>query len=200
MATSEDSITASRLPKLLPHRFLTDTEASLYLDANIAPNRNPIDELSPLLAKGPFWAPAHFARSCVFEEAVECLILERADPDKLTLEMARYRAIGMPENFGLTENNILLRSHNDPQVIDVMEQWWRLFEGNSGRDQLSLPVALWTTGFAVGTFSTDARVNNLRNLFRYRVHKRDEAPTLIKQATKKLRIEARRLQMRKLVF
>lgn len=196
LETSEDSVTASRLAKLLPHRYLTNSECSLYLDANIALTRNPFRELEPLLAERPFWAPAHSARSCIFKEAIECLILERADLDKLTVEMARYRAIGMPENFGMTENNILFRSHNDLRVIDLMEEWWRLFQGNTGRDQLSLPVALWTTGFNVGTLPADAGFS----LFYHRPHKRDEGTDFIKKVTKKLRIEARRLQFRKLEF
>lgn len=200
LETSEDSVTASRLPKLLPHRYLTKSEYSLYLDANIELTRNPFTELQPFFAERPFWAPAHFARSCIFEEALECLVLNRAKPDKLIQEMAKYRAMGMPNNFGMTENNILLRAHHDSRVIDVMEEWWRLFEGNTGRDQLSLPVALWITGFRAGTLPIHARIDKQINLFRYRPHMRDRDIGFTEKAMKKLRIESRRLKLRNLKF
>ena len=58
---------------------------------------------------------------------------------------------GMPRHWGLAETNILARKHNDPQIVDLDELWWRLLlESGGSRDQLVFTPALHTLGMEPG--------------------------------------------------
>ena len=53
----------------------------------------------------------------------------------------RYKLhrMGMPENYGLMENNLILRKHNDSFVKKISNDWWNAFShGIAKRDQLYL--------------------------------------------------------------
>lgn len=56
---------------------------------------------------------------------------------------------GFPEHYGLGENNILYRRHNEPALVRVMEDWWYFLENYSRRDQLSFVYVLWKNGFDI---------------------------------------------------
>ena len=193
-------IAASRMPKILPHRFLSDSDASLYIDANIRINKNPAEHLLPLLKNTYFWAPRHFARDCIFEEAKECMVLDRASALRVVPEMSRYRALGMPAHAGMTENNILLRAHKHAHVIKTMEAWWSLYEQGCGRDQLSLPVALMQSGGEVSHLDAGSRAGGSDAILTHQHHERDISMSLLDRITQKLLISWRRLKYRTLVF
>ena len=42
-----------------------------------------------------------------------------------------------PEHYGLSENNILIRNHKNPNLIKFMKKWWKIVKKGSKRDQLS---------------------------------------------------------------
>ena len=188
------SIKASRKPKILPHQFLTHSEASLYIDANIRINKNPAQYFLPLLETASFWAPKHFARDCIFEEARECVILGRALASEAISEVRRYHDLKMPPNAGLSENNVLLRAHNNETVIRAMEMWWSLYEQGCGRDQLSLPVALRQARASIYYLDASSRNESDEAILTHHHHKRDVNRSLLERIVKKLEILARRLK------
>lgn len=198
--THLEHVAASRMPKILPHRFLSDSDASLYIDANIRINKNPAEYFLPLLEEAHFWAPKHFARDCIFDEAKECVVLGRASVSSIIAEMHRYRSLGMPANAGMTENNILLRAHNHERVVDTMEAWWSFYEQGGGRDQLSLPVALMQSGGAVSHLETGSRAKGSGAILIHQHHERDMSRSLLNRILQKLLISWRRLQYRNMAF
>lgn len=193
-------VAASRMPKILPHRFLTDSDASLYIDANIRINRNPAEHFLPLLEDAHFWAPKHFARDCIFDEAIECVVLGRASASSVATEMRRYRLLGMPAHAGMTENNILLRAHNHEHIVETMEAWWSLYERGCGRDQLSLPVALMQSGGAVYHLEAGSREGGSDAILTHLHHERDTSKSLLDRIMQKLLISWRRLKYRTAAF
>lgn len=195
-----DKIRASRRPKILPHCYLENSNASLYVDANIRIEKNPAAHFLPLLDTASFWAPRHFARDCIYDEAHECLVLGRVSAPDVTSEMTYYRALKIPSHAGLSENNVLLRAHRQQHVIDLMERWWSLFEQGCGRDQLSLPVALLQSDFMIRYLETSSRNMSDAAIVRHEQHGRDRSPSLWSRVRQKWAIISRRIKYRKLSF
>lgn len=162
-----DSFRRSRLPKILPHRYLSDYDYSVYIDGNARLLDDPFATLEAM--NWPKMAVSeHPFRATVLEEIDECIRQNKAPRALLEAQRAAYLADGMPEDLRLLENNLLLRRHNDPQVIALMEAWWEQMNTFSHRDQLSLPYVAWKQGFAMHTFNQTLK----RALFTTKAHYR----------------------------
>ena len=66
----------------------------------------------------------------------------------------------MPQNYGLSENSILIRRHNKIEVKNIMNRWWKEIISHSHRDQLSLPYVCWKNRFNFFMTNEDKRKNN----------------------------------------
>lgn len=58
-------------------------------------------------------------------------------------QVIAYHKEGMPLHYGLTQNCIILRYHNNENCKRLMELWWNEVKEKSHRDQLSLYYCLW---------------------------------------------------------
>lgn len=166
----------NRKYKILPHLFLKEYEWSLYVDANIAIIGNPMDLALKYLTKYDFVVPKHFARNCIYEEAIECIKLGLTDYNETLKQMEKYRKEGFPEKFGLSENNVILRKHHSEKVIKLMNDWWQELNTHTHRDQLSLAYVLWKNGEKFNFMDESARGGKM---FRVKLHKKDRKSGLI---------------------
>jgi hypothetical protein len=135
-----------RMVKILPHHFFPEYEYSVWVDGSI----DIIGDIHSLIAQYENAACLGFRhplRACVYEEGRACIQAGKDDPALINRQLEHYRTQGLPENNGLIESNVLIRRHNDPQVIQVMEEWWRELSSHSRRDQLSFPYAAWRHDF-----------------------------------------------------
>jgi hypothetical protein len=113
-------------------------------------------------------------RDCIYDEAQAILNFgkinsERApergiknwkDNPKLIVEqMNRYMVEGYPKNNGLATNPIIIRNHNNSDVIKNMEDWWVEIKYNSKRDQLSFNYIAWKNKFNFLYLQGDSRNN-----------------------------------------
>lgn len=71
-----------------------------------------------------------------------------------------YREIGYFRNNGLRTGAFLLRRHNDPHLIEVMETWYEQVLRYTSRDQLSLPLAAWSHRFKIEHVAPDFPEND----------------------------------------
>ena len=62
-------------------------------------------------------------------------------------QIERYKLDNYPAHNGLTRNTILIRKHNEPDVIKTMEDWWVEVKYGSKRDQLSFDYSAWKNDF-----------------------------------------------------
>jgi hypothetical protein len=129
--------------KILPHRYLSKYDWSLWVDGNVHITGDLVPFLEAHLAQGSLQAFRHPRRSCIYREAEHCINRNKDFPAVIDRQMARYRCEGMPPNFGLSENNVIFRYHHDPRVRRIMESWWQEIVDGSRRDQLSLSFVLW---------------------------------------------------------
>lgn len=59
--------------------------------------------------------------------------------EKFMNQMESYWLQGLPENYGSFYCGILVREHNNPTCVKLMEEWWQEFTVFAKRDQTSLP-------------------------------------------------------------
>ena len=144
-----DAARAAKQRKILPHRFLSDYDASLYVDNTVRLKMAPAEIFERYLdhSRSPFVCFRHPWRQCVYDEAREVISLGFDKPDRVNTQMKRYRELGYPQGNGFWKGAFLLRRHNNPAVICTMETWFDQVLSYSHRDQLSLPVAAWLNRF-----------------------------------------------------
>ena len=145
-----DATRAAKRIKHQPHRFLGDFAESLYVDnvvrLKVAPaalfERFLEPAASPLVCFRNPW------RDCVYDEAEAVIAYGFDDPERVRRQMREYRRIGYPEKRGLSKATLLLRRHNAPDLVPVMEHWFEQILLHSHRDQLALDVVSWMHGFS----------------------------------------------------
>ena len=101
--------------------------------------------------------------NCIFKEAANWKLTNKLDIEKSDLldkQMGKYQEAGMPKNFGLWENNIILRKNNHPKNIIISNIWWKEYMNGIKRDQLSLSYILWLKNIKIGDFLETPRLNN----------------------------------------
>lgn len=148
-----DAARKSRLPKILPHRFLLEYSISVWMDANVTFNCDVAALARRSLTDQPALFFRHPERSCVFAEAAMCIKLKKDEAAILERQAAEYREIGLPAESGLYECTVIMRRHRNPAVIELMEHWWREVMARSRRDQVSLPFVVWRSQFPLQTIT-----------------------------------------------
>lgn len=85
----------------------------------------------------------HPKRDCLYDEYNRCVHYNIDNIEVMTKQVDEIRAEGFPEHYGLFENGIMYRKHNDKKLIPLLEEWWKYVSTKSKRDQLSLTYLAW---------------------------------------------------------
>ena len=165
-----DSTRNARKYKILPHRFLSEYDVSIWIDGSqhIVGDFNEL--IDRYLSEEDLTCYDHQQckldpRGCVYQEANAILWLGNNDPDKkfkdnpelIINQVQKYQKEGYPQNNGLIVSGVLLRKHNESLVIETMELWWEELKYNSKRDQLSFNYSTWKTGLKFNWIDGDIR-------------------------------------------
>ena len=141
----------NRYLKINANKFLPSIyNFSIYIDGNIVIINDINELLNKLNAKYGhynFYLPIHPKRDCIYKEAKAVLKRRKDDKNKVDSQIEKIKKDGFPKNFGLSENNILIRNHKDPIIIKFMEKWWKMINKGSKRDQLSFMYISWKYNF-----------------------------------------------------
>jgi hypothetical protein len=158
-----DPARASKRRKILPHHFLSRYNASLYIDNIVRLKMAPVEIFERYLdpVASPLVCFRHPLRNCVYAEAREVISRAFDTPERVENQMRKYRELGYGDGNGLWTGAFLLRRHNNPAVIRVMETWFQHVCGFSHRDQLSLPVAAWLHHFKPELLDLDFGANDI---------------------------------------
>lgn len=133
----------SRLPKLLPHRYLPEHDISIYLDSSLTLQRGDIAALATECLQGrDIAAYPHFRRDCILDEIAECVRQGKAQAAPAAAWEKRLQDEGFPAHAGLLENAFLVR-RNTPAMRALHEEWHALFTAGEPRDQFYLMYLLW---------------------------------------------------------
>jgi len=138
----------ARRYKMLAHNYLSNYDVSLWLDAKFTINQDLNKFADNNLKNFDIAIMNHNKRNNIFDEAETLKAKNFKDNfdviKEIDEQINRYKLEGYPSNRKLLlSSGILLRKHNSPQVIRVMELWWKEILKSSQRDMLSLPYVLW---------------------------------------------------------
>ncbi len=144
-----DKTRVSRYLKLLPHKVLQEYDYSLYIDANIqitsrdlykVINQNIEEDI--LIAQVP-----NIFRDCIYKDIEIAFRKRKVDLKGAKRQYKHLKQEGFPNHYGLFENNVILRRHNDQKVIEISEAWWKEYSTYTHRDQFSLMYVYWKQNF-----------------------------------------------------
>ena len=132
---------------------------------NIKILKNPRNFITNVIKRSSFIVSKHFLRRCVYEEAYALLRSSRFNSYLIFKQILKYAIEGMPENYGLSENSIIIRRHNKLEVQNIMNKWWKEIISHSHRDQLSLSYVCWKNKFKFLMTNENKRKNNYFSFF-----------------------------------
>lgn len=135
----------SRLPKIVPHKYLPPHDISIYLDSSLELKTNDISKMIRECMGGRDIALyKHYQRNCVYDE-IEFVMNSsdrKVEDRSLCLRaIEKYKAIGYPANNGLFENAIIFR-RNSEIIRTLSEMWWDEYTVGAERDQFTLMYCL----------------------------------------------------------
>jgi hypothetical protein len=147
--------------KVLPHVVLPPHEYNLWIDGRIEIITDlRVEELAAkYLDKADIAMFAHGKRTCIYEEAWECIKQVLDDRSIIYDQVARYTREGYPSNNGLHEASVILR-RNSSKMQEFSEFWWNEIEQGSIRDQLSFDYLAHKHGLRVAEFAGDFTAGN----------------------------------------
>ena len=135
----------NRCIKILTHIIFKQYDFSIYIDGSL----QILDDLNiikdNICKEHKLYLLPHPQRNCIYHEFFGCLQWNKDDPKIMYEQLNKYHNEGYPYNYGLSENTIICRYHNDKKCINIMNQWWNEILNGSYRDQLSLFYSIWKT-------------------------------------------------------
>jgi len=164
----DDLVMLNRRVKLLPHRYFPEYEYSVYIDGNFDIVGDLEELINRYLKTNLIAVFAHPERICIYDEARTCIDHKKGNRDVIKKQMQKYRQHGYPEKNGLIAGGIILRKHNYPDVVRLMEDWWSEINFHSKRDQLSFNYVSWKNCLKYGIIKGNIFSNSF---FRYREHR-----------------------------
>ncbi len=179
----EPTAQANRRYKMLPHKYFSNYERSLYVDGNIRIVADPSPLFYKYLENGIIAIPKHQDRRCAYMEARSCIEQGLVSKEIAEQQMARYAVDGLPKNFGITENNIIFRRHHDENVTAIMDSWWEEYCNGGRRDQLSLPYLIWKHKIDVLEVIEGPRISTKH--FEINLHAMDKSKPFIKRLARR---------------
>lgn len=148
-----DHVRNQRWHKLHPHILLPDYKYSLWVDANLEIKSEKVfQDVARTLSSNPKGLMAvslHPKRDCIYQEAIACKKYAKGSSEVIDKQIQLIKKRGFPKHAGLFETGVIFRYHNNPEVIKLMESWWRWIESCSERDQLSLTYVAWENSFYI---------------------------------------------------
>ena len=144
--THKDPVRSAKIFKIKPHEFLKEYDISLWIDANfiIKEDLNSFFQQTKHLEKTNMLLFDHDqGRNCIYDEANIIIQDGKDDPELVKQQIQKYKMENYPADRGLSANSIMLKKHNECDMIDLANMWWKEVENFSRRDQLSLYYCTW---------------------------------------------------------
>ena len=143
--------------KINPHLFFKEYDLSIYVDLDfkiigdlndfVFNAINPIDNIYILHHQ--------YKRNVSIEFD---MANKNPKPDSKTLlrrlRFKYYNKENFPDDLGFIDSGIIMRNHNKPDCIALMNKWWQQVFSYSYRDNLSFNYAMWKTGIKIKYMAT----------------------------------------------
>lgn len=151
----------AKVPKLLPWVLAPGYDFYIWIDGNRALTMDPRAICSELFRdpQADLAIFPHPRRSCVYEEAAVVMRRGLDHRDLVEAQMRAYRQIGHPAQSGLFACGFFV-IRNSTASVRMCLAWWDQVCRFSSRDQLSLPVAIKSTGCRHVAISGSSHLDN----------------------------------------
>jgi len=137
--------------KWLPHKYLPDYDAWLWLDGNIKLNKDPDDLLAEMDVNGVEAVfMKHFERDCIYVEAEACKIYKKDEVGVIDAQVKFLRGKNYPEHNGLVAGGVIMRK-NTRAVKIFCDKVFEVVKKYSRRDQLAINYVAWKRNYKFGT-------------------------------------------------
>lgn len=168
----EDPRRLSRLPKILPHKYLPEHDISVYIDSSLELKAEDVRKMVSECMEGSDIALyKHYLRNCVYDEiefvmnSTDRVVTNR---DLCLKALEKYKSINYPRNNGLFENAFIFR-RNTKEIKELNELWWKEYAIGAERDQFTFMYALWMTKITPNTIKRGKqfRSNDYVNFYKH---------------------------------
>lgn len=138
----------SRFPKLLPHKVVSQYDYSLWIDGNVSINDYRLYDIinKKIESEVLYSGVNHWGWDCAYDEAVGIANKVKEPLSSLARTVRFLKKNNFPRHYGLYENNVILRKHNDSTIVNFDNLWWDLFCKYAKRDQLCHPFCYRKVG------------------------------------------------------
>lgn len=156
---SSASLINRQIKILGPYNELKDYQNSLYVDGTILIK----SDLSAFLSHYMSFGMVNFRhprRDCLYREIAACIASKKGEPVLFMKQCHDYSQSNMPFGFGLSDNKIIFRDHQNQDIQQLMMLWWEHVLKYGGRDQTCLPYVLFEKGLSYRFFNEDL-LNNI---------------------------------------
>lgn len=159
----------ARWHKINAHLLFPNYDYSVWLDGNISvENELPYRLFDKFINESvQVVIPIHPERKCIYDEAkiVVKLLIDHSTIVKQ--EMAFLKKEQYPKDNGLSETNIMLRKHNNADIVKVQNTWWAMLLQFSKRDQLACNYAFWKHNIKITPLYQEAGYHKNCDEFRF---------------------------------
>jgi hypothetical protein len=92
------------------------------------------------------------------------------DEKQVWQQWQRYTEWGFKDDIRISENGLLIRRHNEPHVVELMELWWNEYQQGCLRDQVSLMPCIHRLDFMphFQFIEMDIRKNHMLKVLRHK--------------------------------
>ncbi|RAP50415.1 MAG: hypothetical protein BZ136_01345, partial [Methanosphaera sp. rholeuAM74] len=144
---TQDNVRMARKYKILPHKYLSEYDYSLWVDTNFEITGDLSRYIDKYSINNKLMCIKHDMRDCIYDEAHSCIDSQKDNPDIIEQQISKYSEEGYPAHNGLIASGIIFRDHHDEDVKMVMQTWYEEVSNHSKRDQLSFNYACWKNNF-----------------------------------------------------
>lgn len=142
--------------KINAHKILSDYDISIYLDGKCMLKNDCKDLLLLDYEDKRIISNKHPKRDCIYDEIITLSNYKWESKDVIIKLFTRYINEDFPYHYGLIDTCFILRYHNDPYVIEIMETWWDdIITNNITRIELNFNYILWKTNKQVSALPYD---------------------------------------------
>lgn len=141
---NKDNTRIARWVKTHPHILLPEYDFSVWVDSNVVIVSDKVYEIfNELNEKGSLISSfAHPQRDCIYDECLQVALKDKDSFKRMLPQMTYLKEVGYPRHQGLFETNCVYRAHQK-KVSQLNEEWWKMINRFSKRDQLSFNYVLW---------------------------------------------------------
>lgn len=170
--TNNNERILSRYVKINPHIVLSEYNYSLYIDGNVSIATSEIYDIinTKINNKVIYSGIKHWGRDCAYEEAYACINARKDSFLNIIKTIKFLKSKRFPSNYGLFENNVIFRMHNNNEIVRFSNMWWYYYLKYSHRDQLIHSYCLKECDIKIDYLFTEAYCARNHDTFIYKKH------------------------------